>query len=227
MEPPLLGAFGFPRRDTFYNADTIRYMKAIAALHDGGVLGAFRGLARGKLVWEIGGGWGGFAFHFKHVCPGVTYVISGLPETMLLSSVYLQALVPDARVRFFDPDAPEAIWNNWSEADFIFIPEGALSRVTLPHVELVLDLQALQSMTAARRDAHIQRAFSAGARYFFSERPAPCFLETLPPVWQAIARLYWPHEVPPRMDTAAYGGVPPLIPEGDYAHLVGWRRLRA
>ena len=51
-----------------------------------------------KLVWEIGAGWGGFAYQFKTLFPDVTYVIVDLPELFLFSATYLMTLFPEAKV---------------------------------------------------------------------------------------------------------------------------------
>jgi len=51
-------------------------------------------------------------------------------------------------------------------------------------------------------------------------------IETL---WGGIARAFWPHPVPPRGENIPPAGDQPSapIPGVEYAHLIGWRRLRA
>jgi hypothetical protein len=226
QESPLLGGFGVEWHRQRYNEDTVRYFKGLAALSDAAVLPEFRGQSR-RVVWEVGGGWGGFAFQFKTVCPNVTYLITGIPEQLLVSAVYLMTAFPEARTRFYDASTSTGLWNDWQEVDFIFAPESVVATVDAPRLDAALDLMALRHMTADRASLHVRRAFELGARYVFSQMPGPCFPEQLPPAWQAVERFYWPHIVPPRLETAAFAvddfDSAPVI--DDYAHLVGWRRV--
>jgi hypothetical protein len=224
-ESPLLGGFGFEWRRERYNDDTVKHFKALVALQDGGVLAECRAESSRRLVWEIGGGWGGFAFQFKTVCPHVTYVISGLPELLLVSAVYLMSVFPHARVRFYG-EGP-SLWKNWEEADFIFVPESAIGAIPMLPVHVMIDLMALEAMSAARVEVHVRRAFDLGGRYFYSMAAGPSFPDSPPAVWREIERLYWPHLIPPRLEAAMFEGLAagraPRV--DDYAHLIGWRRI--
>ena len=224
-EPRELGGFGFNEQGALYNEDTARYFSTLVALQDAAVLPAFRGndenSAR-RLVWEIGGGWGGFAYQFKRVCPNVTYLITGPPDLFLLSAVYLMSLFPDARCRFYDSASADSLWDEWEDVDFVFVPEGALDRLLPPpRLDLTLDLMALETLGPRRACEHARRSFEFGSRFFYTQSPwgaaEPSAAE------QAIDRFYWPHPIPPRRDPklAAAGQ-----PEPTLAHLVGWRRLR-
>lgn len=214
-EPKVLGGFGYLRAGERYNEDTLRHFHVLAALQDAAVLPEFRRPAARRLVWEIGGGWGGFAYQFKTLCPNVTYVMTGVPDLFLLSAVYLMTVYPAARCCVFDPAAPDDVWREWETTDFVFVPERALPALRPPRVDLTLDVMALRHMDADRVSAHVQRAFDVGSRYFYSALPAGA-AEEARNVWQAIERLFWPNPVPPR-------GEPGHTPEA--AHLVGWRRL--
>jgi hypothetical protein len=216
-EPPLLGGFGYVRGGERYNADTLQYFEALIALQDAAILQEFNGGER-RLVWEIGGGWGGFAYQFKTACPHVTYLITAVPELFLVSAVYLMTAFPAASCRFFDPAAPIAAWHEWQNADFIFAPEGALADAAPPPIELTLDVMTLGRMTAGRIAAHAQRAFDFESRYFYAMLPADETASSgvASPIRQAVERLYWPHVMPPRGEQ----GKPPVR-----RHLIGWRRM--
>jgi hypothetical protein len=218
-EPPVLGAFGHKTQGGRYNADTLKFFHVLVALHDGAVLGSLRHGGR-RLVWEPSGGWGGFAYQLKTVCPDVTYLITGLPDTLLVSAVYLQTVLPNACCRFYDPSRPDDddVWRNWEQADFIFAPEAALSDLRPPQLDLAVDILALQHMSPARAAAHVQWAFDRGCRYFYSLHPGSCSTNARPGSWQAIERLYWLHPVAPRVEVAKT--------DVDYSHVIGWRRLR-
>jgi len=228
-ESPALGGFGYRRNGQLFNEDTLKFFDALVALQDSAVLGAFRGASPRRLVWEIGGGWGGFAYQFKTLCPNVTYLISSIPDLFLVSAVYLMTLFPDARVRFYGDPMSADPWNGWESVDFVFVPESELATLRPPQVDLVLDVMSLRTRSADRVRAHVQRAFDLGARYFYSLLPAGGPAEEVSAVWGSIERLYWPNPVPARAEH-----LPPIVdgePAGaadvEYAHMVGWRRLRA
>lgn len=227
QESPLLGGFGIEWHRQYYNEDTVRFFKALVGLQDGGVLGECRGQDRRRLVWEIGGGWGGFACQFKTVCPNVTYVITGMPELLLVSAVYLMTAFPAARCRFYGESPDAELWRDWRQIDFLFAPESAVPGLQTPPIDVTLDIMALRDMSDTRIGRHVQRAFDLGSRYFFSQISGPCFPQPLPHVWRAIERLYWLHQVPPPLDAAVFSvdfDEAPAI--DDYAQAVGWRRLR-
>ena len=74
-EAPELGGFGYPIDGVMINLDTLKYYEALIALSKAGILGGLFGAGAGRrIVLEIGGGWGGFAYHLKSLYPEVTYV---------------------------------------------------------------------------------------------------------------------------------------------------------
>jgi len=227
QESRALDGFGFEKHDELYNEDTLTFFKAVVALHDGAVLQPYRTSRERRLVWEIGGGWGGFAFQFKTLFPNVTYLITGLPDAFLVSAVYLKAVFPDARCRFFT-DAPADLFHKWEEIDFIFAPESALPSLRPPRLDLTMDIATLGQMSVERVRSHVQQAFDLGCRYFYSLF-APGRPDVRAMVSDEVGHRYWPHSIPARRErwTPAVMGVEPEAPPDTVAHLVGWRRLCA
>lgn len=213
-EPSVLGGFGSPTTLGPCNTETLKFFSALIALQDGAVLPELRS-GRRRLVWEIGGGWGGFAYQFKTICPNVTYVITGSPAAFLVSAVYLMTTVSDARCRFYDASAGD-VWTRWDEVDFIFVPEPVLVRP--PRLDLVIDLMALARMTPQRVAHDVQQAFDAGCRYVYSLHRGNWLDGEMPPVWRALERCYWMHPVPARVELRKSSV--------DYSHAIGWRRRR-
>ena len=217
-EPALLGGYGFETRGQRYNADTLRSFNALVALLDGGVLNAFRGSTSRHLVWEFGGGWGGFAYQFKSICPNTTYVISGAPTFLLVAAIYVMTVFPEARCRL-EGDAFGDLWSGWEDTDFVFVSEAALPALRPPRVDLAIDITALEGMTAQRVESHVQWAYDRGCRYFYSLHPGGVSYDAMPAAWTAIGARYWLHPVPPRLEVDK-------VVEIDFSHVVGWARLR-
>ena len=229
-EPRALGGFGVTAVGRFFNEDTLRQFRAISLLQHAGVLKDFRPGRGRRTVWEIGGAWGGFAAHFRQLCPDVSYLMTGRAESLLVAAVYLKTFFPAARFRFFDPAAPEAFWRDWDAVDFAFAPEAAVPALDPPRLDLVVDLMALERMTAARITLHVERAHAIGCRYFLSLCPSsdpPSELAL--PVQPTLERWYWPHPV----SASAYVSKWLAVRRGRQAgpvkrtYVLGWKRLLA
>lgn len=219
-EPPVLGGFGLQSGDALFNEDTLRFFRIATLLNDAAILREFRSPAERQVVWEIGGGWGGFAHYLKTLFPDVTYVITAPPTLLLLSATYLMTLFPYAHVRFWQPADAAAFWQNLDEVDFAFAPGSAVQDLHPRNIALTIDIGMLQRMHTARVAAHVQRAFQLGCRYILSV----CFddeSDGASAVRSAIDRCYWLHP----MASRAYLDRHLLVRNG--AFLLGWKRLRA
>ena len=247
-ESSILGGFGFVDQGALYNQDTVTSFYSLVALQDAAVLQAFSGGAASRqptghsaprhVVWEIGGGWGGFAYQFKRVCPNVTYVITGHPDLFLLSAVYLMSAFPDARVCFLGHGPAEAGPHKENvgsafrrtfeldDIDFVFAPESAVPTLGLPRLDLTIDRMALQAKTCTRAAKHVERAFELGSRYFYTMNRIEAGL-TRPAVHEAMERYFWPHPVPPRRDPKLEGmrAATGVEADAEFSHLVGWKRI--
>ena len=223
-DPDVLGGgFGSLRNGIRYNADTIRFMHAAGALNDGAVLAAFRRPSRRRVVWVIGGGWGGFAHYFKVLHPNVTYLLTGQPELLMISATFLKAAFPAAACRFYEPGT--SVWADMDDIDFVFAPERAIDEVRPPRLELTVDLGALPLMTPDRMAAHVRRAYAWGSRFSYSMLPPGTLTGPAAAVQTEFARYFWPHVIPPR----PVGHAAQLRGDGVplYTHLAGWKRIRA
>jgi hypothetical protein len=236
-EPAALGGFGFHSRmnghSKRFNEDTLRFYRVLSLLQDAALLRDFQRPAARPVVWEIGGGWGGFAYQFKTVCPDVTYLITGSTNLLLLSAVYLKTLFPAASFRFYEPERSDAFWCEWNTVDFAFAPESVVAAMRPPTLDLTLDLMSLETMNPARVDCHVRRAYELGSRYFFSVCPAgdpeP---EKASSVRPSLERFYWRHPVSAPFYLGKRLALRPVKPGGsrgaiDHTYLLGWRRLHA
>ena len=217
-EPAVLGGFGFNGLAQRYNEDTLRFFRVISLLQDAELLTGFRRSGGRRTVWEIGAGWGGFAHHFTALCPDVTYLMTASSDSALLSAVYLKALHPGARFRFYDPARPAEFWQDWHLADFAFAPEAVVAGMQVPWLDLVVDLGALVRMKGERARVHVQKAHDLGCRYLFSHGGVP--------IRWILDRFYWRHPV----SEPAYVAKRLAVRTGDSTsepspYFLGWRRL--
>lgn len=238
-ESPILGGFGFEIDGQLYNVDTLKFYEALIALKLGGVLGDFSKNSERRIVWEIGAGWGGFAYQFKTLFPHVTYVIVDLPELFLFSGVYLQTAFPDARVFFYRPGHENDLENHWADYDFIFIPNIALSVLRPPRLDLVVNLVSFQEMTTDQVRTYVQKAYELNCLYLYSlNRDRSLYNNELTSVSDLIGEHFWPREIHvldlqytqmPSNKTLKSSLKATLAgskkPDLSYKHLVAWRKV--
>lgn len=167
-EADALGGFGFDIDEQLVNVDTLKFAETAIALDETGVLGELRAPGGRRLSWEIGAGWGGLARVLKTLVPDMTYAIVDLPQTMLFSATYLPTVFPDAVVRFFEPDAPDALFATWEDVDFVFVPHTALDRFAPPRLDLTLNTVSFQEMTTSQVRGYVEAAWRLGSPYLYS-----------------------------------------------------------
>lgn len=241
-EPRELGGFGHEFDGQLYNLETLKYFECLIALQRGGILGGLR--ERPGVVWEIGAGWGGFAYQFKTLCPQATYLIVDLPELFLFSAVYLMTLFPHARVRFWEGQSEAELLSSLKEVDFVFIPAAALDSMQPERLDLAVNMVSFQEMTTAQVDSYVALAHEVGCPYFYSlNRDRSPHNTELSSVRERLARYYWLHTVPvldvPYQRPMERPPFPGKLGRGvqlirsrldagprheSYEHVVGWRR---
>ncbi len=224
-EAPDLGGFGFEADGHLFNIDTLKFYESLVALQEAAVLDELRKSSERRIVWEIGGGWGGFAYQLKTVCPNVTYVISDFPELFLYSATYLMTLFPGCTVRFFGDTASDRLFDDWQTVDFVFVPNYWLEELAPPRVDLAVNMVSFQEMTAAQVGAYVQRAFDLKTPFLYSlNRERSAYNTEIDSVSEIIGRRYWPHDVSPMpMGYQRMLDDPPA--KNDYRHTLGWRRV--
>lgn len=230
-EPAAFGGFGFAGPLGRYNEDTLRFFTVLSLLEEGAVLTPFRRGTPRPTLWEIGGGWGGFAHAVRTICPLATHLVTGSEEQLLLSATYVATLHPQARLRFYDPASPAAFWEQWDEVDVAFAPDGivpghdaATAALPVPRLELVVDLGQLERMDESRVARHVRTAWTTGARFILSlsgTRDDKAAGEPPTPVTPVVDRYYWRHP----LSTPKYLDRRFVVRRGTC--LLGWRRLHA
>jgi len=231
-ESPALGGFGFEIDGGLWNVDTLKFLECSLALRRGGVLPALVERPGRLAVWEVGGGWGGYAHHFKTLFPDTTYLITDLPEVLLFSATYLMTVFPDARVRFHAPGDGAAAFADLDEVDFVFASNTALAETRPARLDLALNMVSFQEMTTAQVRGYARHARELGCPWLYSlNRDRSHYNVEISSVGQVLRESYWMHEVP-MLPVSYPQPLPPKwrkrrpapAPER-YKHLVGWPRL--
>lgn len=195
-ESPALGGFGHEIDGMLINVDTLKFYECLIALDRSGVLAPLREEAgRGKLVIEIGGGWGGFAYQFKMLCPFATYLIVDLPQTFLFSGTYLKTVFPEASVCLSLKPVDDVMVRGGAQ-DFILVPHFLFSEVQVSEPDLAINTVSFQEMTTDQVRRYVRGLRQLGCRRLYSlNRDRSKYNDELTSVRTVIAESYSIEEI--------------------------------
>jgi putative sugar O-methyltransferase len=194
-EPELLGGFGFQLDGGLYNLDTLKYSEALIALQRGAVLDDIRSPGRSPVIWEIGSGWGGFAYQLKTVCPEATILLSDFPELFLFSATYLMTAFPSAHV-LFEGSSDDPGPGRWTDFDFVFVSNARTDAIRPPRLDLTVNMVSFQEMTTDQAESYVSHAAEVGCPVIYSlNRERSLYNPELSGVTAIISRHYEPQEV--------------------------------
>jgi glycosyltransferase involved in cell wall biosynthesis len=165
-EAEALGGFGYSIGGHLYNVDTLKFFEVFVGMRRAGILDAFSPASDRRLVWEIGGGWGGFAYQFKTLFPHTTYVIVDFPELFLFSATYLSTMFPQATLRYWREGQP--VLDDWQQADFVFIPVDRADAIREASPDLLVNLVSFQEMRSGQVEAYAGLAAAAACPALYS-----------------------------------------------------------
>ena len=193
-EPEALGGFGYQIEGRLYNVDTLKFFEVLVGMRRAGVIERPGITDARQLVWEIGGGWGGFAYQFKTLFPNTTYVIVDFPELFLFSATYLATLFPDATMRFWREG--EETFDQRENVDFVFVPNDRADTLRGVRPDLLVNLVSFQEMTTAQVEGYATLAASIGCPSLYSlNRERTHYQAEIESVSAALAKHYDLREV--------------------------------
>ena len=167
-EHPALGGFGYDIDGRLFNLDTLKFLEVLVGMKRAGALDAFRRVKGRRIAWEIGGGWGGFAYQFTRLFPETTYVITDLPELFLFSATYLRTVFPTATTLLWGPGLPAPERKRWRDYDFVFVPNTRAEDLPDFKPHLMLNMASFQEMTSAQVAAYAALAARGRCRLCYS-----------------------------------------------------------
>ena len=98
-------------------------------------------------VLEIGGGFGGLAYHLLRRNRSIKYIGLDLPENALLQAYYLLSAFPDLRVLTFGPDMPAITRETLAEYDAIILPNFCLPEIENALCDVVVNIRSFGEMS--------------------------------------------------------------------------------
>jgi len=156
--PSVFGEVGWRVDGKIINHDTRAYLERVALLAHCGQLWKLRNRTqchaslhgqpwRRPRILEIGGGYGGLAYHLMSLIPEARYVIVDIPESLLFSSIYLSTLWENKENVLITPDRLADL--DQDSAGFTFLPNFLFDDYCAagPEVDLVINTLSMSEMT--------------------------------------------------------------------------------
>jgi hypothetical protein len=156
--PNVFGEVGWVADGKIINHDTHAYLERVVLLAECGKLWELRnrtpegsalgqGPGRRPCILEIGGGFGGLAYHLRKLVPHARYVIVDIPEALLVSSIYLSTLFPEGDNVLVTPDQLHLLQKD--SAGFTFVPNFLFDECCTSgrEFDLVLNTLSMSEMT--------------------------------------------------------------------------------
>jgi len=172
-QPNRFGEAGWIFAGRIVNHDTYAYLERVALLHTSGLLARLDGggVSKNPLILEIGGGFGGLAYHLKTLVPQARYVIIDLPESLVFSAIYLATFFPDQHNVI--ATSPESMAKDLDRPGFTFVPNHFSHRFQEAgiRVDLAINTLSMSEMLEVQVRAYcaVIRDSLAPGGFFFEQ----------------------------------------------------------
>ena len=121
------------------------------------------------IVLEIGGGFGGLAYHILKRTPVVKYIGLDLPENILLQAYYLSCAFPGARILTFSKEITMLDLKTINAYDIILMPNFMMPQIASCTADLIVNVRSLSEMPSETIDEYIHQIDRIGRLWFFHE----------------------------------------------------------
>lgn len=132
----------------------------------------FSQLLRGlqtPVVLEIGGGFGGLAYHLLRCSPAIKYIGLDLPENILIQTYYLSSIFPHLRMLTYLKDSSRLDRNLLDHYDVVLLPSFELPRIASELIDLTVNVRSLSEMSHETISEYHRQIDRIGRLYFFHE----------------------------------------------------------
>lgn len=121
------------------------------------------------VVMEIGGGFGGLAWHLLKQMPHLKYIGFDLPENALLQTYYVSCAFPDARLLTYSEGMGRIDEATIQNHDIIILPNFMLPQVAAGSVDLVVNVRSLSEMPSDTVAEYLRQIDRISRRFFFHD----------------------------------------------------------
>lgn len=156
------------------------------------------------IVLEIGGGFGGLAYHILKRAPVVKYIGLDLPENILLQAYYLSCAFPGARMLTYSKEITRLDLKTIDAYDIILMPNFMMPQIASCTADLIVNVRGLSEMPSETIEEYIHQIDRIGRLWFFHENifrartdgwfgiPSADFAKPINHVLVAASKSRWP-----------------------------------
>jgi len=128
------------------------------------------------VILEIGGGFGGLAYHILKCIPNVKYIGLDLPENVLLQTYYLSCAFPNAKIFTYGDSFATLDKTLIQNHDIILLPNFVLPQVEPMVADVIINFRSLSEMSADTICEYFRQIDRIGPLFFSHEnifKPRP------------------------------------------------------
>lgn len=154
-EPQLPRPIGIEYRGRVINHNLARFQRTVSNLYFSGVIDhLFGGGGERRIVFEVGGGYGGLAHAMGNLAPGrIVCAVMDFPEMMLFQYPFLELKNPGRSIYLYDPETfdAERLASEIGGYDYVLLPNYILGRLdAFPPIDVFVNMQSFQEMSRAQ-----------------------------------------------------------------------------
>jgi len=121
------------------------------------------------VILEVGGGFGGLAYHLLKVNPSIKYIGVDLPENILLQTYYLSCAFPSARILTYGPELSSLTPEMIAAYDIILLPNFCIPDIPDFSCDLIVNIRSLAEMPLETVAEYLRQIDRIGKLWFFHE----------------------------------------------------------
>lgn len=121
------------------------------------------------IVVEIGGGFGGLAYHILKRAPSVKYIGLDLPENTLLQAYYLSCAFSGARILTYGKEITMLDRKTIDAYDIILMPNFMMPQIVSSTADLIVNVRSLSEMLSETIEEYIRQIDRIGRLWVFHE----------------------------------------------------------
>ena len=121
------------------------------------------------VVLEIGGGFGGLAFHLLRCGGPIKYIGLDLPENISIQTYYLTCAFPCARILTYSKNFSRLDHTTISNYDIILLPNFVLPDIESSTADIIINIRSLSEMASETIAEYIHQIDRIGRLFFFHE----------------------------------------------------------
>ena len=149
--------------------DVLVYEPAFEYHHQANYFASILANIDAPVILEIGGGFGGLAFHILQQIPKAKYIGLDLPENVIIQSYYLSCAFPELRILLYDEEHTSITQEILEQYDVILMPNFVLPETESAIADLAINVRSLSEMPLETINEYCANMDRLSRKFIFHE----------------------------------------------------------